>query len=173
MRTVSNSSSFSWCHFRLWTAFPGEKADKMNKWLPPQWCEKSIKRLCDYALSRNRHLAQGKVELNQVEFRPKRGLSFCLYPWCCPSRGKHRGMILKLQKLLVGSPQERKEGWWGIEGPKGRFAPAKQLPGEERCSPPWRKAPRSWLTLSLRTCCQPLAETGHVALFVAYNTLAQ
>lgn len=126
--------------------FPGDKADKMNKRLPPQRCKKSIKWLCDHVLSRNRRLARRKAltssELNRPEFRPKKGASFCLLPWCCPSRGKHSGTFPKARKAPgYGARVGRRKGrWWGTVDPKCRSAPAEQLPGEERCSPPRSRA---------------------------------
>lgn len=146
------SSSFSWCHFRLWTTSPGEKADKMDKWHVPS----DVRSLLNGSMTvcflgtgiwhRRRHRPLLKV------FRPKKGLSFCLLPRCCPSREKDGSMFPKAGKAPGYGPRigRGKGGWWGTADPKGRSVLA-----EERCSPCAGRAPREpnsgrWVLARLR-----------------------
>lgn len=127
------SSSFSWCHFRLWTTSQGIK-QIMNKQLPPQRCKKSIKWLCDHVLSRNRRLARRKAltssELNRLEFRPKKGGEFLPPPSALPFKGEAQRHVSKGTKSSwVWCPRRQKKGTLVRDsGPKmqicaGRAAP--------------------------------------------------
>lgn len=108
----------------------------------PQRCEKSIKRLHDCVLSRNRHLAQKAAPTSSEGIQAKKGAQFLPPPSVLPFKGEGWQHVSKGRKSSrVRSPhRQRKGGLVRDSRPKGQVCAGRgEMLPLRRQSPPGAK----------------------------------